>query len=97
MSDDVIPAPALEAAVQAAKRVRELEARADEALHGRGDAAGPRELMIEKCETLAGLPEIVEPLLGKSPGPAAEEFLSGLADISPAGPGRPWTWAVSFT
>ncbi len=82
MSDDRIPGPALDAARQAAKRVRELEARAGEALHGKGDAAGHRELMLEKCETLAGLPEIVEPLLGKSPGPAAEEFLSGLADIA---------------
>ncbi|NMC48319.1 MAG: hypothetical protein GYA47_02645 [Desulfovibrio sp.] len=82
MSDDRIPAPALDAARQAARRVRELEARADEALHGKGDAAGHRALMIEKCETLADLPETVEPLLGKTPGPAAEEFLSGLADIS---------------
>jgi hypothetical protein len=80
----------------AAETVRELEARAGEALHAKGDAAGHRELMIEKCQTLADLPEIVEPLLGKSPGPAAEEFLADWRS-SPAGPGRPWTWAASST
>lgn len=82
MSDDRIPGPAFDAARQAAERVRELEARAGEALHAKGDAAGHRELMIEKCQTLADLPEIVEPLLGKSPGPAAEEFLAGLAEFA---------------
>ncbi len=82
MSGDVIPAPALEAASQAARRVRELEVLAGEALHGRGDTAGHRALMVQKCEVLADLPETVEPLLGRSPDPAAEEFLSGLADIA---------------
>jgi hypothetical protein len=82
MTEATIPAPALDAARQGAARVRELEAAANEALHGRGDAAGHRALMIEKCETLAELPETVEPLLAGRDDPAAEEFLSGLADIA---------------
>lgn len=82
MGEDMIPGQAMRAALQAAARVRELEARAGEALHGRADTAAHRALMVQKCETLAELPETVEPLLGESPGPAAEEFLAGLADFS---------------
>lgn len=82
MPEDMIPALALEAAREAAGRVRALEARAGEALHDRADTATHRALMAQKCEILAELPETVEPLLGESPGPAAEEFLAGLADFA---------------
>ena len=82
MTEARIPAAALDAARLAAAKVRECEAKADEALHGRGDTAGHRALMIEKCETLADLPETVELLLAGADNPAAEEFLSGLADVA---------------
>ncbi len=82
MKGSRIPAQALEMARKAATRVRELEAAANEALHGRGDAAGHRALMIEKCETLADLPEAVEQAATEADTPEAEEFLAGLADFA---------------
>lgn len=82
MSKAVIPPQALETARKAAARIRELEAEANEALHGRGDTAGHRGLMIEKCETLADLPEAVEQLAAEADTPEAEEFLAGLADFA---------------
>lgn len=82
MTQEMVPAAALEAGRQAARRIRRLEAEAGEALHGRGDVAGHRALMVEKCEALVDLPEAVEPLLAKTDSPAAREYLDGLADFA---------------
>ncbi|WP_243310753.1 hypothetical protein [Fundidesulfovibrio agrisoli] len=58
--------------------IRRLEAEAAEALHGRADKTAHRELMLEKCELLADLPENAQDALGaEASTPEGRRLLTG--------------------
>ena len=58
--------------------IRRLEAEAAEALHGRADKAAHREMMLEKCELLADLPENAQDALGaEASTPEGRRLLTG--------------------
>ncbi|WP_243438381.1 hypothetical protein [Fundidesulfovibrio soli] len=62
----------------AAADIRRLEAEAAEALHGRGDKTAHREMMLEKCELLADLPENALDALGaEAATPEGRRLLTG--------------------
>lgn len=70
-------AQALELLRNTAAGIRRLEAAAAKALHDEGDTVAHRDLMLEKCDLLADMPESVEELL-EDAGPDAQRLLRGL-------------------
>jgi len=66
----------------AGEAVRDIEKRAHDALHGRGDEAGYRKLMREKCDILMGLPEAGTALLAGAKGAVFDDLRAELASLA---------------
>jgi len=77
-----IPAVALTAVREAARRIRSLEAEALAALRERDDTAGHRADLLEKCRLLAALPETVKRSLPQAASPDTTAFAAGLSDFA---------------
>jgi len=77
-----IPKAALDLALDAARRVRELEASASRALHDSGDTAAHRADLTRKCLVLEALPEEAADLAGGEDAEGAAAFVAGLEDFA---------------
>jgi len=82
MAHDRIPAAALSTATRTARRVRALEAEALAALRERGDVAGHRAALTEKCRLLAALPDEAAAMLPDPAAPDVRAFVAGLEDMA---------------
>lgn len=82
MAEYRIPGPALDLARKLARRVRELESEAQQALNGSGDVAGHRACLVEKCRQIAALPDVVGGFLPQPRTDGMTIFMAGLENFT---------------
>jgi hypothetical protein len=66
----------------AGEAVRDIEKRAHDALHDRGDETGYRKLMREKCQILMDLPQAGQALLAGAKGAVCDDLRAELASFA---------------